>query len=198
MENKEEKIINRRINRIDIIKSEFVDGYTLSWCFALPEGFNDALDIKFTSWTKNKIAQKKKWTQGFNYEFKSGDIIFNHVSAYTNFGQFIKSKNPIALQVISTLVSNSEILSVNSENIYKSEINKVEQNNEDDISSQKSKYLDNSNDLLVAEFRPNSSKEKLEEVRKFTIKQDQFVSLLKIGEYIDNATSKVINPKYNY
>lgn len=61
--------------------SDFRDGYTKGWAFCLPASFRDALDIKLTT----RVLKGKKtlvWTQGKDFAFRRGDIIYDGRPAY--------------------------------------------------------------------------------------------------------------------
>jgi len=63
------------------------------WFMHLPPCFNDALDIKFS----NKDVDSK-WTQGGNFSFKRGDLIYDTPKAYFIWGEALKWIN-LAVQV---------------------------------------------------------------------------------------------------
>ncbi len=65
---------------------------TPDWAFFVPEYFNDALDIKLVSRTKNLVGYTA-WTQGIDFAFDTGDVIYRDKDTY--------QKGTPALQVIS-------------------------------------------------------------------------------------------------
>lgn len=188
--------LNENKKRSSNLIAEFIDGFAVGWQFAIPDGFKDALDIKLTSKVENKSSQKK-WTQGKGFEFKTGDLLFNHISAYNNFHQFLKGKNSIALQVVSSSASSYDATISNNLNKQKSIsviTNELKENIDFKDSSDQFKGLDG---LLVVEFRPNQSKDRLEEVRKFSLSQEQFVTLLRTGMHIGGEQSSFLDFRFN-
>ena len=65
---------------------------TPDWKFFVPEYFNDALDIKLVSRKKN-LVEYSAWTQGINFAFDSGDVLYRDRLSY--------EKGTPAIQVIS-------------------------------------------------------------------------------------------------
>jgi hypothetical protein len=68
-------------NRSPILIANFKDGYTCDFHFALPEVFRTALDIQKTP----RIVEGStilEYSQGKNYDFKAGDIIYDNKIAY--------------------------------------------------------------------------------------------------------------------
>lgn len=52
-----------------------------NWAFYVPSQFNEALDIKKTARIENGSAIEV-WTQGANFAFKAGDVIYDHPDGY--------------------------------------------------------------------------------------------------------------------
>jgi hypothetical protein len=61
--------------------ANFVDGYAKDWKFTVIEAFRESLDIKWTP----KVADKAEiftWTQGKQFNFKQGQVIYDTPLAY--------------------------------------------------------------------------------------------------------------------
>ena len=78
---KELKFSVNKDRRSQILIANFVDGYASDYMFPLPASFKDALDIKYTSVTILE-QQKNVFTQGRNYSFQEGDVIYDTKNAY--------------------------------------------------------------------------------------------------------------------
>lgn len=70
---------------------------TSDWAYHVPRCFNDALDIKLLMRTKNYV-EYYVWTQGANFAFDAGDVIYRDNASYEN--------GTPALQVISAIRAN--------------------------------------------------------------------------------------------
>lgn len=70
-----------RARRTTRLIATFEGGYANGWAFAVRPCFKDQLDIKLT---ERKIDKKKKlvWTQGRNFCFEVGDIVYSTPLAY--------------------------------------------------------------------------------------------------------------------
>ena len=53
---------------------------TSEWAFHVPRCFNDALDIRLIS-RKWNCVEYTAWTQGANFSFKAGDILYRNLSS---------------------------------------------------------------------------------------------------------------------
>ena len=110
-------VINTRRRSEKIIRSYNVNA-TPDWAFHVPEYFNDALDIKLVSRTKN-FVEYAVWTQGANFSFDVGDMLYRNFDSY--------QKGTPALQIISA----SKAHGINSEKLNRgadSEIKMIEEN----------------------------------------------------------------------
>lgn len=52
-----------------------------NWAFAVPRSFRDALDIVWDIRQQNKV-RRETWTQGANYRFAAGDVLYDHPAPY--------------------------------------------------------------------------------------------------------------------
>jgi hypothetical protein len=98
--------------RSRILNPIFVDGYADNWHFAVPEAFKDALDIKWTAISRDKVITQAL-TQGSNYSFKEGDLLYDNRHAYEKpWGEAIASMK-FCVKVIgatpATVVVSKEI-----------------------------------------------------------------------------------------
>ena len=66
---------------------------TPNWKFRVPSCFNDALDIRLVSRTKN-LVEYAAWTQGINFAFDAGDMLYRDQDTY--------EKGTPALQIITS------------------------------------------------------------------------------------------------
>ena len=88
--------------RTRVINPIFVDGYADNWHFAVSEAFRDALDIKWTTISEDKV-ETRFWTQGTNYSFKEGDTLYDTRLAYEKpWGEALKIIQ-YCLKVISAI-----------------------------------------------------------------------------------------------
>ncbi len=70
--------------------------YSVEWAFSLPTAFRAALDIRWTALQKNKV-KFYRWTQGENFAFSPGDVIYDTIKGYLNW--------PEALREITTCIT---------------------------------------------------------------------------------------------
>lgn len=80
MERLRQSSAQREERFLDLLKSPDVEG-TPDWAFWVPPFFNNALDIRRTQ----RIESGKsalRWTQGANFSFKTGDVIYDCPEGY--------------------------------------------------------------------------------------------------------------------
>ena len=79
----------------------FNSDYFTDWAFTLPKAYSSALDISLETRMKNKKPYDV-WTQGENFSFKSGDVFYDNVSAYTKpWGKALHDLN-FSIQITSS------------------------------------------------------------------------------------------------
>jgi len=69
----------------------------VSWFMYVPTHFNDALDIRKMTRFDNKQPYEV-WTQGSNFSFKQGDVLYDHAEGYAEWDKAITQINQ-AIQV---------------------------------------------------------------------------------------------------
>ncbi len=92
--------------------AEFENGFAKGWIWAVTPAFMDALDIRLTERRKKngwkKVIKKKnvyqkelKWTQGQNFNFHSGDVLYEGREAHSlTWIEYLKS-GKYFIQIIS-------------------------------------------------------------------------------------------------
>ena len=139
---------------------EFSKGYADGWKFIVrPCNYPD-LDIDYT--TKNLIL-----TQGKRYNFKSGEIFFDNIAAYKEIWQDALKKINFCVQIDSVTenISNTEVI------------------------FNDGKFINQFTQIYgIVDFSVYKTNEKntaLEKIKNFSCGQDEFVELLKTGEFAD-------------
>jgi len=195
---KDIEIVCRNISRSDYLIAIFHDGYASGWTFAVKEAFRPALDIRLT----DKIIDKKKhkvWTQGQAFDFHEGDVFHNNILAYKDWDLFLRKKNPISLQIVSTSSSgmvDDETIKVEVSPVTITKITKTKSgsSNINSLTIKKQKY--NHGTVVFDILKPSQETKKM--VKKFSLKlkQSEFVTLLQTGMYYDNNYNKFISLKF--
>lgn len=104
MEN--EVLQDKREKRSPILIANFIDGYADGWRFAVRQAFKDALDIKWTTKVINKI-ESYEWTQGTQFNFSPGDIIYDTRLAYDLKWSDALKHIKLSIQITETTPSGS-------------------------------------------------------------------------------------------
>ncbi|MBF0164260.1 MAG: hypothetical protein HQM01_07160 [Magnetococcales bacterium] len=121
-----------RSERTSKLCADFKNGYAVNFAFPVSEAFKTALDIQFTEYNvyvfgkdgkhifeesiekKGKRTKRKKqkkvagWTQGLEFNFKAGDIIYSSTTAYTDWANYIQDPKEITLKVIHGVKANGD------------------------------------------------------------------------------------------
>ncbi len=66
--------------------------YTEGWYMCVPKCFNEALDIKYTMKSENKIKKLVR-TQGTTFSFKEGDTLYDTPKAYLQWSEALSYIN---------------------------------------------------------------------------------------------------------
>lgn len=194
----EVELVARRSSRTEYVIANFVNGYAAGWHFAVSAAFKEALDIRITKKTVRKV-EREVLTQGQNFYFKQGDILYNSRTAYDDFSSFLKGINPVSLQVKSSTSSGFETKNtyyINGSPVSFQKIGKSSSKEELANSFRISEQIYEAGDVTLVEYRPNQEKTSLVEVRIFTTKQDQLVALLQTGKYYEEESSSWVNFRY--
>jgi len=128
------------------------------WFMYIPPFFNNALDIRDTERKKDKISYWV-WTQGADFSFSVGDVIYDTKEAYKTWSEAIK-KIGICIQVTRAVSASSSEAGFR----FPGRI---------------------SFDL----FLPDQSKVRLQKISEYEMTQYEFVSLLIFGPSAELALS---------
>lgn len=60
---------------------DFSSEHFTEWAFIIPKAYMSALDMSLDVRKKNKV-EYTIWTQGENFNFKEGDVFYDHKNAY--------------------------------------------------------------------------------------------------------------------
>ena len=146
--------------RSDKLIADFSKGYADGWKFIVRTCNYPDLDIDYT--TKNLIL-----TQGKRYNFKIGEIFFDNIAAYKEIWQDALKKINFCVQIDSV----TESLSV------------------PEVIFDDGKFINQITEIYgVVDFslyKTNDYCTALEKIKNFSCGQDEFVELLKIGEFAD-------------
>lgn len=125
--------------------------YSESWYFAVPEAFRPQLDIKKTE----RVVDGKKepvWTQGDEYCFAEGHVIYDTRKAYCQWSKALKHIK----KIITVLRATPN---------HRDEDNRL-------IKGQ----------VTFKISTPNKGKTNIEDIGQYTISQHEFVEFLKTGK----------------
>jgi len=180
---KEQTFSIGREERSLILIANFTDGYTSDFKFSLPESFREALDIKITPrmvFGKNRNV----YTQGRNFAFKEGDVIYNTKKAYQLvWGEALKEIE-LSLQILKANDASTEI-----KEKYESQNPSItftlKKNNEEKVVEIDriivNKYVYNPGYVKFQVFKPDEKKVGLTKIAIYECTQENFVVLLQTG-----------------
>ena len=170
-----------REERCLILIANFVNGYSSDFFFKIPTSFRDALDIKSTP----RMIHGKTiniYSQGKNYSFKQGDVVYDAQEAYTlEWGEALQYINH-GLQVIDSRDATTEISE--SYEINNSQIKHLKSGESEKVIQKEiiiSKYNYDSGYVKFRLLQPNDKKEKLVEKSVYECSQENFVLFLQSG-----------------
>lgn len=172
--------------RNPVLIATFRDGYAAGWCFAIGENFKDALDIKYTL-RKSGAKSEYVWTQGRQFNFSEGAIIYDTPLAYQKEWNEARKHIKLFIQVIeatpSEYVTYKTIKTVNNEmNVIVSGKNENGNQKQESVSDGfiirrvRLEY----GIVKFKLFRPKNTGE-IEDVVTITCNQGEFVNLLQTG-----------------
>jgi len=121
------------------------------WHFVPGPPFNDALDMRLTESVQEKKATRS-WTQGSNFAFKRGDVLFDTPDGYGNWQEALKRVGS-CVQVLSAR----------------------------DVCPPTGEKERDPGQVLFAVLRPDGKRTKLERVDELEMTQDEFVRFLILG-----------------
>jgi hypothetical protein len=147
-----------RQKRSLVLIADFVNGYAKDWHFAVGECFRDELDIKLTP-RKVDGMDVMRWTQGEEYHFAEGHVVYDTPKAYIQWSEALKHINCVCSVLWAT---PNKIKTITDSNNKK-----------------KSK-------LIVGHVRfkllkPNTERDGLQTVGSYDLTQNEFVEFLKTG-----------------
>ena len=145
--------LKKRARRLEVLLKAPDDGPTAGWSFFLPSCFNDAIDLKITERVRGG-KRKEVWTQGANFAFKRGDVLYDRPEGYSDWRS--------ALNHIGACVQVVEARDVSP------------------ATSEKKRAPGHVHAVLLRPDRKRGMLERVEEWRELT--QDQFVRFLIQGE----------------
>ena len=171
---------NRRSLKLMV---HFVNGYSVDYCFVLPENFKPALDIKQTYRViKKPIADppgfiKKKesfYTQGKYYSFDNGDTLYDSADAYGDDWSVAIKKIKYSIQIKDASPAFRELTEITLEG--------------------KKKYHYNPGRVEFTLYKPDKNFTRLVEHKTYECTQENFVALLQYGtlKTLDNKTIKIL------
>jgi hypothetical protein len=192
-------IIRRRWGRSERLIALFKNGYAEGWAFAVAEAFRDALDIKLT----DKVIGRKKmqiWTQGQQFGFSLGDVLYNDRLAYRDFDAFLKGSNPVALQVMATQSCgfvDKRVYDVLGEQI-KYQITSASGTKEKiAVSFQIRDQAFEQGNIKFDVRRPNSTRTKLVTTETLNMGNDEFIAFLQTGERYNADANRSVYYQYD-
>jgi len=83
--------VTREHRKTQLLKDPDVEYYE-GWYMCIRKCFNEALDIKYTTITENKVPKRVK-TQGTIFSFKKGDALYDTPKAYEQWSEALKHIN---------------------------------------------------------------------------------------------------------
>jgi hypothetical protein len=86
----------------DLVTSRFTSG----WAFAVPASFKAAFDIRWDV-RQEKLVTRKAWTQGKNYCFSQGDVLYDTQKAYEVWSEALKHLNT-CIEVIDSIAAGPQ------------------------------------------------------------------------------------------
>ncbi|MBL6975775.1 MAG: hypothetical protein ISR64_08605 [Deltaproteobacteria bacterium] len=189
---------NLRDTRPGFLMVRFVDGYAPGWKMAVSEAFQETLDIKPT--TRQVIIGKDEkgkaitraealLTQGNEFSFKQGDMIWDSKSIYPTWEEQLKHTT-LGVQVVEATQPMYEVMEVAS-TFYSPVVVKHQKRVKGQLTNpQKAKVLESltiersrwlPGTVRFKVLRPNADKTKVEYGEVYTTTQDDFVLFLQTG-----------------
>lgn len=169
----------------------FVDGYSAGWYFVIPEAFRDALDIRPTPRVHGK-RQFQVITQGRNYAFKEGDVLYDTRKAYdVAWGEALKHIG-CSVQIDSATAATTVVSKTyRTEGPVRYLEGGKEKSAEGVITYRRTRISYGSVKFTL--YRPNVARTALERDRTFETDQERFVLFLQTGilRNRDNSTFSV-------
>ena len=164
------KIFVRKNGRSRELAADFSKGYADNWKFIVrPCNYSD-LDIYYSNLIAEEETEKNLiLTQGKRYNFKSGEIFFDNIAAYEEIWQEALKKINFCVQIDS--VTETEIIDI--QKIIFS----------DGKFTNKIIPIYGTVDFSV--FKTNEQRTGFEKITNYSCGQDEFVELLKTGEFAD-------------
>lgn len=162
------KMLKKKADRLKTFLRHPEAKETPDWYMCVPYFFNLALDIKITTRIKNEIPISTL-TQGPNFSFQPGDIIYDTIKAYSVWSEALKYIQ-LCVQIIFS--TQTEALTTN-------------------IDGSKIKTFRNPGKVLFSILLPNHKKTNLVKISEYELSQDDFLRFLIAGP--DETLNKIIN-----
>jgi len=192
---KELKFSVGREERSLILIANFIDGFTSDFVFHLHESFREALYIKLTP--KNIFGKTENiYTQGRNFSFKSGDVIYDSKKAYLEkWGEALKYIKYF-VQIVS---ARDASISINE--TFENVLSPIELKLTNIDSSTSSitresliinKYKYDSGLVKFKLYKPNDDKSNVIQINEYECTQEYFITFLQNG-ILRTLNKEVIN-----
>lgn len=165
-----------------VLITNFINGYSSDFTFELPENFRDALDIKLTPrviWGKNVNV----YTQGRNFNFQDGDVIYDSKDAYIMEWGCALEKLKYCFQIQKARSAAAEVNEV-WESLTPLKIKHSKVPDKEEVIERHmiiTKYKYDPGYVKFKLFQPNDEKTELVEKEVFECTQESFVVLLQSG-----------------
>lgn len=148
--------------------ADFSKGYADGWKFIVrPCNYSD-LDIDYSNISSEDENSELILTQGKCYNFRSGEIFFDNICAYNEIWENALKKLNFCLQIDSATESTS--------------VKRIIFENDKFISGFFSIY----GIIDFSIYKTNENRTGFEKIGNYSCKQDEFVELLKTGEFTDS------------
>lgn len=91
----------------DLVNNDHAKG----WAFAVTAAFRSAFDIQWSQEVKDKTVIWEGWTQGGNFAFSAGDMLYDTAEAYEATWAESFKKITTCVQVTAAISANSNAMS---------------------------------------------------------------------------------------
>jgi hypothetical protein len=173
----------------------FKNGFADGWKMAVSEAFRDCLDIKYSPYNLDKDTVINAWSQGLNYSFAEGHILYDTPLAYEglwaealkyiNLGVQIRQAKP-AIYLDDATITTDNPIELNFKETNKTRLVYYQEG----LSILQKKYYPGF--VLFTVLRPNADRTQLVENESIQCTQESFILFLQSG-IVRTFESKSIN-----
>jgi hypothetical protein len=149
-----------------ILIADFVNGYAKGWHFAVGDCFKDELDIKYTP-RKEAGKEVMRWTQGMEYHFAEGNLIYDTPKAYLQWSEALKHINCVCSVLLAKPNKWVEV--------------KKSKTETDSKKRKKKEWKLIKGHVHFKLSKPNAERDGLQAVGSYDLTQNEFVAFLKTG-----------------